>query len=130
MVWGETLESFEVVHDHSEAVRRSESQLLRLADPSAPPATFSLGETELTYPLRMTSLRRVDSRDWPEVQLADVLAGGCVLQQSAGLVPPRDAGFVEALRGVGVRELFVQFLAPAEFVRKTMEVEGGPTDVH
>ena len=118
--WGERLDSFEIEHDQTPIIERNQRAIRNLADPGMEPATFHVGEAAVRYPLKVTALREVDSRTSRRVQVADVLAGAASFQQNAYVGASRDPAFVDALEHTPLRGLMDHFLAPREFVRRSM----------
>ncbi len=118
--WGQEIGPFHVRHDAADALKRYRHFIERLCDPSVEPFEFRANDRVAKFPLQARSIEFVDSRDVPQIQVADLLAGACSFQQGAFQRPSRDAAFAHAVAETGVRRLFAEFVAPPGFVRRSM----------
>ena len=121
--WGEILGSFHAWHDASSSMEKAAPHIRALCDPTMKPVEVTgYEEGPMTYPLKALSIDFLDSDVSPQVQVADVLAGACAYQQGAFQRTTTDFDFARAVAESGIRRLFVRFVAPPEFVRRSMEI--------
>lgn len=118
--WGEVIGPFHIRHDEADALERYREHIERLCDPAMEPFEFRANDRIVKYPLQACSIEFVKSDDVPQVQVADLLAGACSFQQGSFERPSADAQFAHAVAETGVRRLFAEFVAPPEFVSRSM----------
>lgn len=126
--WGHRFDAFEVDHDHAAVIERNVDAIMRLTEPDAEPPTTPSGDPLIQYPLKVTAIRTVDSRDSPGVQLADIVAGASRLQQAAYVGGSPADPFVLELEEAGIRRFMDHFVAPGEFVRRSMDLSADGAD--
>jgi hypothetical protein len=119
--WGQSVGPFIARHDASSALERCLPELRRLSDPETEPYEVPGPGGTMKYPLQARRLELVDSRRFPQIQVADLLAGACSFQQGSFVRATRDREFAEAVAETPVRALFAQFVAPPAFVSRSME---------
>jgi Protein of unknown function (DUF3800) len=74
--WGSLFpEGFNIVHDSSKPIFASKSFFAALFDAKAEPVEIGYDRRTFSFPLKATSLVFADSRDFPAIQLADLVAG-------------------------------------------------------
>ena len=117
-------ETFLVFHDQSNMLERRRSFWEAVLDPANPRATVGQDRRAITFPLPIQGLRLEESHNFPQLQVADLVAGagrsiwntrisGCSDEYSDALV---DAGILDGfVGGVGPTDL----VAPAD-----LETEG------
>lgn len=93
---------FELVHDNSKPIAYNRDTLRHLLDVSEPPRVFGSGDFEIALPIGAHDIRFADSRDLPQLQVADLYAGA--------------AAFVMRARANGYRESFAEDLVEAGIV--------------
>jgi len=69
---------FPVTHDHAKSLRQQEQFLRTLMSPDAEEVCVGYGSRKMELPLRISRLSFEDSRKYPQLQLADLLAGAAV----------------------------------------------------
>lgn len=100
--WSATLgHPFDLVHDHSKPLAYGREQLRLLLAVDELPRNFDNMGLKYAFPIQAPDIRFADSRDVPELQLADVVAGA-----AATLFRARARGepdpFAEALLHAGI----------------------------
>lgn len=118
--WGDFIGPFDLRHDQADSLERYRDHIGRLCDPNTEPFEFRANDRIVRYPLRARSIEFVKSDDVPQVQVADLLAGACAFQQGAFTRPTADAAFAQAVAETGIRRIFAEFVAPPEFVSRSM----------
>ena len=118
--WGQAIGPFDVRHDQAESLERYREYFERLCDPAMEPFEIEGPDRTARFPLQAQTIDFVDSKAGPQVQVADLLAGACSFQQGAFERTSRDAQFAEAVAKTGIRRVFSQFVAPPEFLRRSM----------
>jgi hypothetical protein len=120
--WGEKLGPFHARHDASTSMERAAPYIRKLCDPSMEPYEVTGPDGSVgRFPLKARDIEFVDSTNSAQVQVADLLAGACAYQQAAFEKTTTDFEFARAVATSGVRRLFVQFVAPPDFVRRSMD---------
>lgn len=71
----ETRQSLCVVHDTSKPIKKAESFLRRLMSADVAARTIGYADRKAELPMRVSTLEFSDSREYPQLQLADVIAG-------------------------------------------------------
>jgi hypothetical protein len=66
---------FRILHDASKPLAVSQEDLERSMDPSVPPALVGFDRRRFAYPLSATGIMFGSSREHPQIQLADLIAG-------------------------------------------------------
>jgi hypothetical protein len=66
---------FDLVHDHSKPIDYERERLALLMSMDEVPRLFDHMGTALAFPLQAPAIRFADSRDVPQLQVADLLAG-------------------------------------------------------
>ncbi len=69
----ETGNMIDIIHDESKSLKEWEDTILELSDQNIPQRQIGLDTRTMTFPLPITSITRVDSKDYPQVQLADLI---------------------------------------------------------
>lgn len=118
--WGQAVGPFIARHDAASALERSLPYIEALCDPTIEPYEVTGSDGVAKFPLQARRIEFVDSQAFPQIQLADLLAGACTFQQGAAEPSGRDPALAQALAETNVRGLFAQFIAPPEFVRASM----------
>ncbi len=67
--------AIDIVHDESSALAREQQVWDVILGPDAPHAVVGQDRRTVSFPLRVDSIRRANSRDHLQLQIADVLAG-------------------------------------------------------
>jgi hypothetical protein len=119
--WGQMIGQFHVRHDQADSLKRYRRHLRALSDRSIEPYDFVANDRVVHFPLQAVSIEFVDSKAVRQVQVADLLAGACSFQQAAFERFSSDANFARAVAETGIRRLFDHFVAPPEFVRRSMQ---------
>ena len=70
-----TYKAINIVHDESSALAREQQVWDVLLGPDVPHAVVGQDRRTVSFPLRVDSIRRANSRDHLQLQIADVLAG-------------------------------------------------------
>lgn len=74
--WRRTIaEPFRIVHDRSKALAREQHIWEVVLSPDVPAAIVGHDRRTIQFPLGVTEVQHADSRDYPELQLTDILAG-------------------------------------------------------
>ena len=68
-------EPLKIVHDTSSALARDRTMWEAILATDAPPATVGQDRRTITFPLGVTAVAQADSREYDQLQLADVVAG-------------------------------------------------------
>ncbi|MEX2181901.1 MAG: DUF3800 domain-containing protein [Gemmatimonadaceae bacterium] len=67
---------FEIVHDESKPIARDQERLERLMATDTSVRSFKLGQLESAFPIRATGINFAASHAVPQLQVADLVAGG------------------------------------------------------
>ncbi|MEJ8591540.1 DUF3800 domain-containing protein [Riemerella anatipestifer] len=69
----ETGKKIDIIHDESKSLKEWEDTIMELSNPQNPTKQIGIDVRTMTFPLPIKSITRVDSRKYPQVQLADLL---------------------------------------------------------
>ena len=115
-IWGmRKTDRFRVVHDRSKPILASQPQFQRMMAIGDEPATMvGYDRRQYKFPLQAQSLEQADSHEFPQLQVADICAGGL-----AHVLKCREMGAYDQLAEViegRCREFVVDAVAPTTSV--------------
>lgn len=93
----ETSEPLCVVHDTSKPMKKAESFLRQLMSTNAGSRMIGYGNRTAVLPIRVSTLNFADSREHPQLQIADILAGAARDCVTAKLNPKKWTSFHETV---------------------------------
>lgn len=117
-----------VVHDRSKPLRHSE-KLLRAMMTKAPSREIGYGARKTELPLRVSELSFADSQSFPQLQVADVLAGMCIdcLLGWSGKRPANE--FHEAMKDSPIAKWSVEGMLPSPDMSRRNDPEPGEVNL-
>lgn len=69
----ETGEKLDIIHDESKSLKEWEETIMSLSNQSTPPQQIGYDSRTMTFPLPIKSIKRVNSKEYSQVQLADII---------------------------------------------------------
>lgn len=115
-VWGTQLgEEFVAIHDESKPVWAERETLALMMDPDASPTLVGYDRRKFEFPLRARALSFANSRDLPQLQVVDLIAGAMSYFASAMARGASD-DFSEELERAGIERFTIQAVWPAPHV--------------
>ena len=69
----ESKQKIEIIHDESKSLEEWEGTIMELSNPNITPKKIGLDKRTMNFPLAITSINRVDSRKYPQIQVADLI---------------------------------------------------------
>ncbi|WP_395680492.1 DUF3800 domain-containing protein [Dokdonella sp.] len=121
--------SFPVTHDRSKPLAHTEPFLRALMKPDVTARKVGYGERKMELPLRISELSFADSRDHPQLQIADLLAGAaidCLLSWS-GRRPMSE--YHATLQETRLASLFIGGLLPDPEIKAAPEPDLGDISI-
>lgn len=110
--WGKQLgKPFVVIHDKSKSIMASHATFSKMMDSTIPPAVIGYDQRKFEFPLTVTELRLADSKQYPALQVADLIAGATRYYYSA-LARNVDDQFAIQLEEVGIRRFVFSVIGP------------------
>lgn len=109
---------FSVTHDKSKPLARHEG-FFRALIVDAPSRVIGYGDRQVEMPLRVSEFMFGDSREFAQLQVADVIAGACVDALLAWTGRKPMTAFHEALKGTKLESLFAGGMLPTPVMPKT-----------
>lgn len=115
-VWGTEIgQEFLAIHDQSKPVWAERETFAAMMDPAAPPTLIGYDRRKFEFPLRARTLRFADSRELPQLQVVDLLAGATSYFATAIARSARDE-LTEQLDRAGIERFSIHALWPAPHV--------------
>lgn len=115
-VWGTQLgEEFLAIHDESKPVWAEREKLALMMDPDAVPTLVGYDRRRFEFPLKARTLSFANSRDLPQLQVVDLIAGAMSYFGSAMARGERDE-FSDELERAGIERFTIQAIWPAPHV--------------
>lgn len=69
----ETGNMIDIIHDESKSLKEWEDTILELSNQNNSQNQIGVDTRTMTFPLPITSIKRVDSKEYPQIQLADLI---------------------------------------------------------
>ena len=111
--WGKRLnEPPIVIYDESKPITASQPIFMKMIDGSIPPGKIGYGQRKFKFPLKVRELRSGNSKQYPALQIADLIAGATRYYYSAFFRNESDQ-FANKLQDAGI-ERFVFGLSGRE----------------
>jgi hypothetical protein len=112
-VWGAQIGGpFHTVHDASKPVAAEKATFEAMMNPKIEPAVIGYDRRKFEFPLKATGITFADSRDYPALQLADVVAGATA-HWALSLARGQPDELADALDAVGIRRFAFGALWPS-----------------
>ncbi len=97
---------FEIIHDNSKAIEFWHAMIMKLSNPTKmEEKEVGFGESRMTYPLKFTKVELVDSKDFKQVQVSDLIASSLCY----GLNNEKEIDTNDFVRGLLTSKLFNMF---------------------
>jgi Protein of unknown function (DUF3800) len=130
--WGDHLErDFDLIHDRSKPLKQHAELLSLLMIKDEPRVTVGFDRRKHQFPLRSTGINFCDSKDLPQLQIADIFAGACTYWASGLLCYSADKNFSAEI-GKKISPLIINAIWPTPAVtpeKLGTEEIGGVDDV-
>lgn len=111
--WGTQLgHEFLAIHDVSKPVAAERTTLEAMMNPAATPTLIGYDRRRFEFPLKARTLNFADSRDLPQLQVVDLLAGATAYFASAVALSVQDE-LAEQLDRAGIQRFTVNAIWPA-----------------
>ena len=115
---------FLVIHDQSKLLERRQSFWEAILDPANPKATVGQDRRAVSFPLPVDGLRLEESHQFPQLQIADLVAGAARSVWNARIMGSPNP-FCDALREAGILNGLVGGVGPTDYVTPAeLETEG------
>ncbi len=111
-LWGRQLgEPFIAIHDKSDPIKASLSYFEKMIDSAIPSAVIGYGQRKFDFPLKAKELREGDSKQYPALQVADLIVGATRYYYSA-FFRNVDDPFARQLEDAGIRRFVFGAIGP------------------
>lgn len=115
---------FALIHDHSKFLQKQSEFWESVLNPANPSAVVGQDRRKIEFPLPVKELRLEDSRNFPQLQIADLIASAARAHGS-GLVARANDPFLKALRDAGLLNALAGGVWPTKMVTpEELETEG------
>ncbi|MFZ6843455.1 DUF3800 domain-containing protein [Undibacterium sp. RuTC16W] len=115
-VWGTQIgQAFVATHDESKPVFAERENLAAMINPDVAPTMIGYDRRKFEFPLRARTLNFSDSRNVPQLQVSDLLAGAAAYFATAVARSARDE-LTEQLDQAGIERFSIHALWPAPHV--------------
>lgn len=115
---------FALIHDQSKFLRKQREFWESVLDPTNPAALVGQDRRKIKFPLPVKELRLEDSKHFPQLQIADLIASAARAHGS-GLVARTQDPFLDALRDAGLLKALAGGVWPTGMVSpEELETEG------
>ena len=112
--WGkQSNESPMVIYDESKPITASQPVFKKMMDSSIPPAVIGYGHRSFEFPLKVKELRAGDSKQYPALQVADLIAGATRYYYSA-FFRNEDDQFASQLKNAGIERFVFGAISPQD----------------
>jgi hypothetical protein len=116
-MWSEELGcEFDVVHDQSKPIEHYEEILSYLMAKDEPEAVVGYDRRKMKFPLKATGIKLCDSRQVPQIQIADLIASAYGYWLKGGLGMRVDKRFLAALNDSRITGFLVHPVWPSDKV--------------
>lgn len=114
VIWGDQRLKceFRMFHDRSKPLYAERDTISAFMDPNVEPAIIGYDRRKFTFPLRARVLEFGDSKESPQLQLADLIAGS-VMAWAASKASDLYSDLALDLEGVGIERLVTNSLWPS-----------------
>lgn len=115
---------FVLIHDQSKFLQKQREFWESVLNPANPAAVVGQDRRTIEFPLPVKELRLEDSRHFPQLQVADLIASAARARAN-GIVAKSNDPFLDALRGAGIDNAFAGGVWPSALVRPDeLETDG------
>jgi hypothetical protein len=119
---------FDIIHDQSKPIASERSKFEALMDKTIPQMTVGYDRRTIEFPLRASSLSFGDSKQLPQLQVADLIAGGMMAFAMAMATGKKDPFSVE-LEEAGIERFQIGCVWPFEAFTPAALKTDGPNSV-
>lgn len=127
--WGDSLDTeFDVIHDASKIIAYQLDLIRKVLYKEIDPISVGYGIRTRRFPLLADDIKLVNSKKYPQIQLADILAGSLAYWANGILGKKVNSEFFEELKKSPLEELLINSVWPSEkFTPKELGMvkEGG-----
>jgi len=116
-----------IIYDESKPITASQPIFRKMMDSSIPPAAIGYGQRKFEFPLKIKELREENSKQYPALQVADLIAGATRYYYSA-FFRNEDDQFACELKNAGIERFVFGAIAPRDL--KHLESEELKTSEH
>jgi hypothetical protein len=111
--WGRHFNAeFDVIHDKSKPMEYEKEILEYLMDKTHKEIEIGYDRRKMMFPLKATGIKFVDSKLYPQLQIADILAGACAYWAGDIVKEPADKSFLGKLNAIDFQKLVINVLWP------------------
>lgn len=102
-----------VIYDESKPITASQPIFKKMMDSSIPPEEIGYGQRKFKFPLKVKELRSGNSKQYPALQVADLMAGATRYYYSA-FFRNEDNRFASKLKDTGIERFVFGAIAPRD----------------
>ena len=117
-----------IAHDRSKPLRNCEGFLRMLMTPAAT-RVAGYGKRQIELPLRISDLSFADSSNYPQIQVADLIAGASIDCLLAWSGRRRQLEYHEAMKTTCLEDLFVGGVLPSPDIERANEPQIGQKSI-
>ncbi len=112
--WGKKFdEALIVIYDESKPITASQPIFRKMMDSSIPPMEIGYGQRKFKFPLKVKELRSGNSKQYPDLQIADLMAGATRYYYSAFFRNENDP-FANKLKDAGIERFTFGAIGPRD----------------
>lgn len=106
-------EALIVIYDKSKPITASQPIFMKMVDSSIPPGKIGYGQRKFKFPLKVRELRSGNSKQYPALQIADLIAGATRYYYSAFFRNESDQ-FANKLQDAGIERFVFGAIGPQD----------------
>jgi hypothetical protein len=112
-MWGRQLNrEFDVIHDRSKSLAHSVDDLKLLMNQTEPEVEIGYDRRKGVFPLKATGITFVDSNEFPQIQVADLVASG-IAATMGGIARQTKDNFLKELKSTRLGNLPLRRIWPS-----------------